>query len=97
MGESPGVELLSRYGKSLVCTNHGANFSILSGVRIARLEQPKAVPAPVLERDKIYIALALSDGDNQILWPSFFRRYFEHPAFGRFPLAFGMGPPVRDL
>ena len=97
MGEPPGVELLSRYGKSLVCNNHGGNYSILSGVRIDRLDPPKAPPPPALERDKVYIALALSDGDNQILWPAFFRRYFEHPAFGKFPLAFGMGPAIREL
>ena len=97
MGEPPGVELLSRYGKSLVCNNHGGNYSITSGVRIDRLDPPKAPPPPALERDKVYIALALSDGDNQILWPAFFRRYFEHPAFGKFPLAFGMGPAIREL
>lgn len=97
MGEPPGVELLSRYGKSLVCTNHRSNYSFLSGVRIDRLEPPAAPPPPKLERDKVYIALAMSDGDNQILWPGFFRRYFEHPAFGTFPLAFGMGPAIREL
>lgn len=97
MGEPPGVELLSRYGKSLVCNNHGGNYSILSGVRIDRLGPPAAPSPPALDRDKIYIALALSDGDNQILWPAFFRRYFEHPAFGTFPLAFGMGPAIREL
>ncbi|MCU0875168.1 MAG: hypothetical protein MUE50_22785 [Pirellulaceae bacterium] len=97
MGEPPGVELLSRYGKSLVCNNHGGNYSITSGVRIQRLDPPKAPPPPALQRDKVYIALALSDGDNQILWPAFFRRYFEHPAHGEFPLAFGMGPAIREL
>jgi hypothetical protein len=97
MGEPPGVELLSRYGKSLVCNNHGGNYSILSGVRLDRLHPPKPPPAPALARDKIYIALAMSDGDNQILWPAFYRRYFEHPAFGKFPLAFGIGPAIREL
>lgn len=97
MGEPPGVELLSRFGKSLVCTNHQGNLSFASGVCIDQLEPPKAPPAPPLERDKIYIALALSDGDNQILWPGFFRRYFEHTAFGTFPLAFGIGPAIREL
>jgi hypothetical protein len=96
-GEPPGVELLSRYGKSLVCTNHCGNYSFWSSISIDRLEQPKAPPPPPLERDKIYVALNVSDGDNQILWPSFYRRYFEHPAFGRFPLAFGMGPAIREL
>ena len=97
MGEPPGVELLSRYGKSLVCNNHCGNYSITSGVRIDRLDPPRAPRPPKLQRDKIYIALAMSDGDNQILWPGFFRRYFEHPAFGKFPLAFGMGPAIREL
>ena len=97
IGEPPGVELLSRHGHALVCNNHEPNCSILSGVRVERFEQPKQPPAPPLERDKIYIALALSDGDNQILWPGFFKRYFDHPAFGTFPLAFGMGPAGREL
>ncbi len=97
IGEPPGVELLSRHGYALVCNNHMANGSLISGVRIARFEQPRQPPPPPLERDKVYVALALSDGDNQILWPGFFRKYFDHPAFGSFPLAFGMGPAVREL
>jgi arylsulfatase A-like enzyme len=97
MGEPPGVELLSRFGKSLVPTNHQGNHSFSSSIRIDRLAPPPAPPAPALERDKIYIALNLSDGDNQILWPGFFRKYIEHPAFGTFPLAFGIGPAIREL
>jgi hypothetical protein len=97
LGEPPGVELLSRYGKSLVCNNHGSNFSILSGMRIDRLTPPPPLPVLELEKDKIYIALVMSDGDNQILWPAFFRRYFEHANYGKFPLAFGMGPAIREL
>lgn len=97
IGEPPGVELLSRHGFSLVCNNHEANCSFLSGVRVERFAQPVQPPAPKLERDKIYIALALSDGDNEILWPGFFKQYFDHPTFGTFPLAFGMGPALREL
>ncbi len=97
IGEPPGVELLSRYGKSLVCNNWMVNCSVLSGVRVERLEQPKQPPPPPLERDKTYIALAMSDGDNQILWPAFFKQYFLHPQFGKFPLAFGLGPAIREL
>ena len=97
LGEPEGVKLLSRYGKVLMPTNHGANYSFSSAVRIERLEQPAPPPPPALDRDTIYIALTLSDGDNQILWPKFFRRYVEHPAFGTFPLALGMGPAIREL
>ena len=97
IGEVRGVELLSRYGHALVCNNHMANYSVLSGFRVEEFSQPKQAPAPALQRDKIYIALVMSDGDNQILWPNFFRRYFEHPALGKFPLAFGIGPAIREL
>ena len=97
LGEPAGVELLSRFGKSLVCTNHTGNHSFWSAARIERLTQPKQPPPPPLDRSKIYIALALSDGDNQILWPAYYRKHFEHPAFGMFPLAFGMGPAIHDL
>ena len=62
-----------------------------------RLEQPAAPAPPPIERDKIYVALVMSDGDNMNAWLAFFRRYFEHPSFGKFPLAFGMGPAIREL
>lgn len=95
-GEVNGVVLASKYGKSLVCTDSLANACIMSGVSAPKFLQQKP-PAPKLERDKIYIALTVSDGDNQNTWLDFFRRYFEHPRFGEFPVAFGMGPPIVDL
>ena len=97
IGEPQGVELLSRFGKSLVCTNHISNYSFLSGIREEKLTPPPPLPPPPLEQDKVYIALVLSDGDNEILWPGFFRKYFEHKDYGKFPLAFGMGPAIREL
>ncbi|HSV73017.1 MAG TPA: hypothetical protein VLH79_04595 [Chthonomonadales bacterium] len=96
-GEVGGVELGSRYGQGLVCTDFLGNVSVTSGVRVESFRQHEPPPPPPLERDKVYIALAMSDGDNQNTWLGFFRRYFEHPAFGTFPLAFGMGPPIAEL
>ena len=97
LGEPPGVELASRYGRPLVCSDYLANLCVTSGVRLDRLTQPAPPPAPSLERDKIYIALAMSDGDNLNAWLKFFRQYFEHPSHGKFPLAFGMGPALREV
>jgi len=97
IGEPQGVELLSRHGYALVCNNHMVNCSMLSSVAVAPFRQKEQPPAPALETNKIYIALVLSDGDNEILWPGFFKRYFEHPSFGKFPLAFGMGPAIREM
>jgi hypothetical protein len=97
LGEVSGVALASRYAKPLVCTDHLANLSVMSGVRVEQLRQSRPGPPPALQRDKIYIAMALSDGDNQNCWMHFMKRYIEHPRFGEFPLAFGMGPVMADL
>ena len=69
----------------------------MSGVTLPALKQPEQPPAPALEKDKIYVALVMSDGDNQNAWHLFFRRYFESSGHGKFPLAFGIGPAIREL
>ena len=97
LGEPPGVALASRYGKGLICTDHMLNAGVLSGVALAELKQPVQPPAPALEKDKIYVALVMSDGDNQNAWHLFFRQYFESPSHGKFPLAFGIGPAILEL
>ncbi len=96
MGEPAGVDFVSGYGIALVCTDSLANTCVMSGVRIDKLKQNHIEP-PALEKDKIYIAMDMSDGDNQNCWIGFFKPYFEHPDFGKFPVAFGMGPPIMDL
>ncbi|MCC6125521.1 MAG: hypothetical protein IT426_11200 [Pirellulales bacterium] len=97
IGEPPGVKLISRYGKGLVCSDSLGNICITSGVRIARLNQPKQAPPPALEKDKVYIAMAMSDGDNLNIWTAMFKAQFEHRSFGKFPLAYGMGPAIYEL
>jgi hypothetical protein len=97
LGEGAGVEFASRYAKGLIPSDYLANTCIMSGVRVGRLVQSQQPTPPPLDKDSIYIALALSDGDNQGLWMGWFKRYFEDPSFGKFPLAFGMGPEIREL
>lgn len=97
LGEGDGVALASRYAKGLICSDFLDNTCVMSGVRLERLVQPQQPPPPPLTKDSVYIALVLSDGDNQNTWLAFFKNYFNHPSFGKFPLAFGMGPPIRDL
>ncbi|HEY3282667.1 MAG TPA: GxGYxYP domain-containing protein, partial [Armatimonadota bacterium] len=97
LGEGDGVALLSRYGKSLVCSDFLTNATVTSGVRVPPFHQPAQPPAPKLEKDKVYIALVTSDGDNQNTWIDFFRQWFLNPAFGKFPVALGLGPAIYDL
>lgn len=97
IGEPQGVKFFSRFGMALSCNNHSSNMSVLSGMPLRDFKQPKPLPAPELDPTKIYVALVLSDGDNQILWSQFFRSYFDHEAFGTFPLSFGIGPATREM
>ena len=97
LGEGGGVEFCGSYGKGLVCTDHTPNVSVMSGVEIGRLTPPQQPPHPPLQRDKIYIAFTMSDGDNLNTWCDYFADYFEHPAHGNFPIGWGMGPTILDL
>ncbi|MGD0651070.1 MAG: GxGYxYP domain-containing protein [Verrucomicrobiia bacterium] len=97
LGEPDGVAFASRYAKGVVGSDYLGNVCVMSGVRIERLEQPKQPTPPPLEAGRIYIALVMSDGDNENAWMDFFKKYFNHPSYGKFPLAFGMGPPIREL
>jgi hypothetical protein len=80
-----------------VCSDFLDNTCVMSGVQLDRLAQPRQPPPPALNTNCIYLALVMSDGDNQNTWLAFFKNYFNHPSFGKFPLAFGMGPPLREL
>ncbi len=97
LGEGGGVQFCGGYGKGLVCTDHTANICVMSGVRIDRLKPPPQPKRPKLEADKVYIAFTMSDGDNLNTFYDYFPRYFEHPAHGRFPVGWGMGPAIIDL
>lgn len=96
LGEAGGTALFGEYAKGLNCTDHSSNWSVMSGV-VMDLKPPKRTPAPKLEKDKIYAALAVTDGDNFNTWLDWFYQDFEAPEFGTFPVAFGMGPPLQDI
>ncbi len=97
LGEGGGVALASRYAKGLVCSDFLDNTCVMSGVPIERWSQPAQPAPPTLQSNCVYIALVMSDGDNENTWLAFFKNYFNHRSFGTFPLAFGMGPPLREL
>jgi len=97
MGEGEGVAFASRYAKGLVCSDYLANACVMSGVRIDRLTQPQQPSAPPLNKNDIYIALVMSDGDNENEWLGVYRQCFLDSSFGKFTLAYGMGPPIREL
>jgi hypothetical protein len=97
LDETPGVTLGSQYGKITTVSDYVANYSVTSGIPLKFLKQRTALPAPVLDRSKVYFALTMSDGDNLCTWRNYFRGYFTDPQYGAFPLAFGMGPSLIDV
>ncbi|MCX5634378.1 MAG: GxGYxYP family putative glycoside hydrolase [Planctomycetota bacterium] len=98
LGEVGGTSFFGGYGKSLVCTDHLPNLSITSGVVIGDLKHPRQSPTPKLEKDKIYITLVYSDGDNENLWRAYFKRgFFDRKDYGSFPVSFGIGPAIYDI
>ena len=96
LDESAGVSLGSRFGKVTVVSDYVHNFSVLSGVPRASLKQKPQPAAPQLDSSKVYIAFTMSDGDNLSTWPGFFRKYFEDPLHGSFPVGWGMAPGLLD-
>lgn len=96
LGEGPGVALGSQYGKITVVSDYTRNFSVFSGVPLARLTQHFA-PAPRFNPRKIYIALTISDGDNLCTWQTYFRRWFTSRYNGKFAVCWGMGPTIIDV
>jgi hypothetical protein len=96
LGEGGGVDFCGSFGKGLTCIDHTANTCVMSGVTIEKLTQPVQPPTPTLERDKVYVALTMSDGDNLNTFYDYFANYFEHKAHGEFPMGWGMGPSILD-
>ncbi len=97
LDESAGVSLGSRFGKVTVVSDYVRNFSVLSGVPKASLQQKKQASAPVLDSSKVYIAFTMSDGDNVSTWFGYFRKYFEDPLHGTIPIGWGMAPGLLDV
>ena len=96
LDETPGVALGSRYGKITTVSDYVANFSVTSGVTLTAIKQHPQPPTPALDRSKVYFAITMSDGDNFAPWRGVFRQFMADPAYGTFPIAFGMGPSLID-
>ncbi len=98
IGEHGGVALLSSTGKFLVPSDWMPNLTVFTAFE-ARHDGPlaPAPPAPKLEPDGVYASLVMSDGDNLCTWLDFFPGYWEGLAPGLPPIAWTVGPSIRDL
>ncbi|MCX7015532.1 MAG: GxGYxYP family putative glycoside hydrolase, partial [Candidatus Sumerlaeota bacterium] len=93
-----GVDLVSLYGKGIVACGGVGNLSLLSGVRTPPLKQRPQPPAPPLERDRIYVAPVVTDGNNITLYTRYYRdHYYSNGAVTRMPMSFTISPMALDL
>ncbi len=97
LDESAGVSLGSRFGKVTIVSDYVRNLSVLSGVPKSSLKQKPQQPTPQLDPSKVYIAFTMSDGDNISTWFGYFRKYFDDPLHGSFPVGWGMAPGLLDV
>ena len=95
LDEGPGVALGSKFGKITVVSDYLQNMSVFSGVKLSHITQQFA-PPPALNRSKVYVSLAISDGDNLCMWYHYFRHWFVSPAHGKLAIGWGMGPTLID-
>ena len=95
LDEGPGVALGSKYGKITVVSDYLQNMSVFSGVKLSHITQHFA-PPPALNRSKVYLSLAISDGDNLCMWYHYFRHWFVKAAHGKLAIGWGMGPTLID-
>lgn len=83
-GESPTVETLSRRGVHVLAADTAQNLTVLGGLRTPLRRLPAASP-PAL-KNKIYITLTYSDGDNLRYVQHKMRMLWDDPKRGEIPI-----------
>jgi hypothetical protein len=101
IGEAMGATMLSECAKFTVCaafqkvSQATGNLTVHSGTR-ATLSH-RSGPAPKLDRSKVYIAFIRTDGDSPDFYRQDFRKLWEDPDHGRFPMGWQLSPILLDL
>ncbi len=101
VGESMGVVMLSECAKFMVCSafervSQGtSNLTVHSGTQASLSHQ--SAPAPKLDPGKVYITFIRTDGDSPDFYRQNFRKLWEDPDRGRFPVGWQQSPLLLDL
>ncbi len=104
IGEVGGTKLASYYGKFMVGSNFGANFSIYSGTKVSipnmvkDYKKRQAPYAPQLDPDKVYVAFTVVDsGSGPSYWQ--YRQYevWQDGQRGSVAINWSLGPAITEL
>lgn len=95
------VARASRKGAYSICAAHSPNFSVHGGFRSEEEPRPVKQPKPrtdlVVEKEKIYIAFMMSDGDALWAMNNLQSRKWASEEKRSFPLSYGFLPLIVDL
>ena len=95
--EPQGVAFASTYGVMTIAADFYLNYTVYSGMS-RQIAVPPIPAKPILENDKIYVSLLISDGDNIQYCQHFMRgdRIWADPARGRVPIGYTFAPVLLD-
>ncbi|WP_434384358.1 GxGYxYP domain-containing protein [Melittangium boletus] len=92
--EAAGVQRVSEYGISTVASDFASNLTVFGGM--SRTVNLKPLPNKPPLRDKIYVSLILSDGDNLQFVEHLFKKLWDSPNRGQVPLGWTISPAMVD-
>lgn len=93
--EDAGLKWIGHYGVPVLASDFFHNGSLLGGVHESITPPPVAPPPPL--KNKIYVALYLSDGDNIQYMQHSLRQLWSDPARGKVPIGWTVSPLAADL
>lgn len=97
IGENGGVTLLSRAGKFLVPLDRVSNASVLTCFPPQFGPLEKKPSRTVLDKNKYYGSVLITDGDNLCTFRTWFPNYWKNLKDKDFPVAWTLGPTLREL
>jgi hypothetical protein len=98
IGEQEGVAIIGSSGKFLTCSDYMSNLSFWTGLKSKhKTYKQKSIRDITLQKDKSYVTLVMSDGDNLNTFYGYFLPFWEDKAHGQLPIGWTMGPALLDL
>lgn len=95
-GETSGVGYASKFGVVTFASDWFSNASVHGSISFSLSTRPAVAPPPVL-RNKCYIAMILSDGDNLQEQEHLFPKLWKDPLRGTFPVSWTQAPAMADF
>jgi len=93
--EGNGLTWIASYGIPVIASDFYRNGSVFSGV--PRTINVPPIPPPPLLKNKVYVSLILSDGDNAQFMEHVMKIDWENPARGTIPIGWTSDPLVSIL